>query len=207
MHILSILFFCMASSSDNFAIGLSYGAKAIRINFWSNLVVAFISCVGTFCAMLFGKGINRLIPANHSAVLGSALMIGFGLYMLAASLRKEKEEVKVDSSSNDTGTDYYYDLLEHPEIIDKDKSNNIDLKEAAALGLILCLNNIGLGIGASISGMNIYITSMLALIFSMIFVKLGWRIGRKMIYGRLSKYSEYVSALIIIVLGIYELFV
>ncbi len=203
MEIISILFFCIASSSDNFVIGLSYGGKGIKISFWSNFVVACISCVGTFLAMLFGKGLYLIIPENHTAILASILLVGFGIYMLIEALKKDKYERK----ENNPGSGNYYNYIEHPEILDKDNSKEIELKEAAVLGFILCLNNIGLGVGASIAGLNMYITAVLALIFSMIFVKLGCHLGHKVLNGRLSKYSEYVSALIIIALGIYELFI
>jgi putative Mn2+ efflux pump MntP len=39
------------------------------------------------------------------------------------------------------------------------------------------------------------------------FVKLGFYIGKQITSSRLSKYIEYLSALIIIVLGLYELLI
>ncbi|MDP4088263.1 MAG: sporulation membrane protein YtaF [Bacillota bacterium] len=207
MHLLSILFFCIASSSDNFVIGLSYGGKAIKVNFRSNFLVAAISCIGTFCAMLLGEGIYRLLPEKHTSIIASILLIGFGIYMLIGSLKKDEGEKGPSSDGSDLAAGNYYDILEHPEILDKDHSKDIDFREAVTLGFILCLNNVGLGVGASIAGLNIYITSFLALVFSMIFVRAGCYMGHKVLYGRLSKYSEYISAAIIMILGIYEFFV
>ncbi|SCN25282.1 putative sporulation protein YtaF [Clostridium sp. N3C] len=197
MHVLSILFFCAAASSDSFIIGLSYGSKGIRIRFCSNFLVASISSLGTFLAMLLGLGIYEGISYKYTTILGSIILILFGFYMLISSLKKK------DSKEN-LG---YQDYINHPEHFDKDRSKEIELKEAVILGAILSINNIGIGIGASTAGLNIIITSFLSLLFSMVFVKLGFYIGKKITSSRLSKYIEYISALIIIFLGLYQLLV
>ena len=202
MHILSILFFSISSSSDNFVIGLSYGAKKITINFINNLIVALISCMGTFIAMLFGKMLSSFFYQAHSNIIGSLILILFGLYMLFNSFRK-----KADENTDPTKHHSYNDVLSHPEIVDKDNSKTIELKESFILGLILCLNNVGLGVGASITGLNIYLTSLSSLIFSIVFIQLGCFIGGRVLSKKLSSYSESISALIILLLGIYELFI
>lgn len=200
MHFLSILFFCIASSSDNFVIGLSYGGKSIKISLASNMLVASISCIGTFLAMLLGRWLYNLISPQTANILGSALLILFGLYMLVNSIKEKANSSSVEIKG-------YNGYIQHPEIMDTDNSKEIEIKEALTLGFILCLNNIGLGIGASITGLNIYATSLLSFIFSVIFIKLGSYIGHKILSSRLEAYSEYISAGIIILLGIYELIV
>lgn len=196
MYVLSIFFFCVAASSDSFIIGLSYGSKGIRIRFCSNFLVASISSLGTFLAMLLGLGIHKGISYKYTAILGSALLILFGFYMLISSFKKRKEIKK------NLG---YQDYLNNPEHFDKDSSKEIELKEAIILGGILSINNIGIGIGASTAGLSIFPTSILSLIFSMVLVKLGFYIGKKITSSRLAKYIEYMSALIIILLGLYGL--
>ena len=198
MNVLSILFFCAAASSDSFIIGLSYGGKGIRIRFCSNFLVAIISSLGTFLAMLLGLGIHEGISHKYTSILGSLLLILFGLYTLISALWKKKEANQASG---------YQDFINRPEQFDKDSSKEIELKEAVILGFILSINNIGIGIGASAAGLNIFVTSLLSLIFSMGFVKLGFYIGKQITSSRLSKYIEYLSALIIIVLGLYELLI
>jgi putative sporulation protein YtaF len=164
MHVLSIFFFCAAASSDSFIIGLSYGSKGIRIKFYSNFLVASISSLGTFLAMLLGLGLHEGISYKYTTILGSLLLISFGFYMLIGSLRKRKER------KENLG---YQDYINHPEHFDKDMSKEIELKEAVILGGILSINNIGIGIGASVAGLNIFVTSLMSLIFSMFFVYFG----------------------------------
>lgn len=206
MHILSILFFALSSSSDNFIIGLSYGSKKIKINLMNNLLVAFISCTGTVAAMIFGKLICRFILPAYTNAFGSVILIIFGLIMLFNANKKKFDKDKSIKMNQPEGF-HYNEMIEHPEFVDKDDSKTIEFKEALILGSILCINNVGLGIGASVSGLNIYITSMSSFIFSILFIKLGYHFGGIVSSGKLADYSENISALIIILLGIYELFI
>ncbi|MDT8718667.1 sporulation membrane protein YtaF [Clostridium sp. 19966] len=194
MDLLSILLFSISVSSDNFIVGLSYGTKKIKINFISNTLVAFISCLGTFVSMLLGKYFNNFISPHIADILGSLMLMLFGIYMLIGAYK-----------SSHGASDIIETVYDHPEIIDTNNSNIIELKEAIILGFILCINNIGLGIGASFAGLNIFLTSAASFIFSMIFIKLGDYIGKSFISNKLSHISQYVSSLIIILLGLYEL--
>lgn len=209
MHILSILLFAISSSSDNLIVGLSYGVKNVKINFINNLVVSLVSGVGTFLSMLLAGLIFKVLPKINGNVIGSIILIIFGLYLLGNSLRNDSEDNKGLEKAEEDVWEFkrYEDTLKRPEIIDKNNSNTIEFKEAIILGIILCLNNIGLGIGASATGLNIYLTSISSLFFSLIFIPLGYYIGERVFFSKLSRYSEVVSACIIIVLGLYELFI
>lgn len=209
MNILSIFLFAISSSSDNLIVGLSYGSKKVRINFINNFMISFISGIGTFLAMLFGRMFLRLIPLKCSNIIGSGILILFAIYLLINWLRKDIDSKKSTEEINEDTSEFqrYENTLRNPEIIDTNGSKTIDFKEAIILGIVLCLNNIGLGIGASITGLNIFITSISSLIFSLVFIPIGYFIGEKVLSDKLSRYSEIISICIIIILGIYELFV
>ncbi|NOH14923.1 sporulation membrane protein YtaF [Clostridium cochlearium] len=198
MSFLSILIFAISSSCDSFIIGISYGINKIKINFSSNLLVALISGLGTFLSMLPGAKLINYISPTQANKFGSLLLILVGICLLINSLRK-KDKLKEESS--------YSTLLKNPEKMDFDSSKNIEIKEAIYLGVFLCLNNIGLGIMASIIGLNIYITSFLSFLFSLTFLKLGCFIGKKVsAYSFNNKIAEISSYVLIILLGIWELF-
>lgn len=209
MHILSIIIFALSSSSDSLIVGLSYGAKKIKINFINNFVVSFIAGMGTFLAMIFGKLIMELIPLMYTNIIGSSILILLGLYLLIISLKKDINNNNNSEELNEDISELYrYEAaLRSPEIIDINNSKTIEFKESIILGAVLSLNNIGFGIGASIIGLNVYIASIFSLVFSLIFIPLGYYIGEKIFSNSLSRYSEVISACIIIVLGIYELFI
>ncbi|RXI50311.1 sporulation membrane protein YtaF [Clostridium tetani] len=198
MSILSILIFAISSTCDSFIIGISYGINKIRINFLSNLLVALISGLGTFLSMLPGAKLINYISFKQANKFGSLLLIMVGICLIINSLRKKNK-------FNDERS--YSDLLKNPEKMDFDSSKNIELKEAIYLGIFLCLNNIGLGIMASIIGLNIYVTSFLSFLFSLIFLKLGCFIGKKAsAHSFNDKFAEISSYILIILLGIWELF-
>ena len=95
----------------------------------------------------------------------------------------------------------------NPEKADKDNSSNIDLKESLSLAFALSINNIGLGIGASITGLNIFLTSLFTFIFSLLMLLTGYFLGSYYLSKLFSKRATIVSGLIIIALGVYEIFI
>lgn len=204
MYILPIIFFAISSSSDNFIVGISYGINKIKINFVNNIFIALISGVGTLLSMTLGKLLLNIIPIEKANAIGGFVLILFGLYMFINSI---KDKYKNNNEIKSEDKNYYHNVLSNPEIIDVDGSKNIEAKESLCLGIVLCINNIGLGIAASITGLNIYLTSLSSFIFSMLFIQLGHYVGKRFLSKTLSTYSEIISACIIILLGIYETFI
>lgn len=208
MHILSILLFVISSSLDNFVVGLSYGIKKIKISFFNNLIIAFISGIGTLMSMFLGKVFSVYIPPKLSGYVGSILLILLGLYFLFDffRLKLSNENFKRKKSNNNKQKiDFCDEILKHPELADKDNSHNIEFRESIILGFVLSLNNMGLGIGASIIGLNIYVCSIFSMIFSLIFIQAGFYIGDSLFSELFSKYATLISSAVIISLGIYTL--
>lgn len=209
MHILPVLLFLISSSLDNFIVGLGYGIKKIRINLLNNILIALISGAGTFISMLCGKFFLRYIPLRFSSYIGSALLILLSLYFIFDFFRlkyREKHFKRKKSNNTIQKIDLYDEILMHPELIDKDNSSTIDSKEALILGVALSLNNIGLGIGVSIIGLNIYLLSTLSIFFSLFFIQAGFYIGDSIFSKLLEKYASLISGCIILFLGIYSIF-
>ena len=192
MHILSPLLFTISANTDNFVVGLSYGIKKIKIGLVSNLLIALISLVGTILSMSVGKIIFDFVPENASNLIGSIILILIGSWTIVKPLFK-----KIRSD----------DVLENPEKVDKDNSSSIDAKESVTLAFALTINNVGLGIGASITGLNIVITSSLTFIFSLSMIMIGYVLGSYCLSKVFSKKATIISGLIIIALGIYEMFI
>lgn len=209
MHILSALFFAISSSGDSFIVGLSYGIKKVRINLLNNILVATISGAGTLFSMLVGKFILDFIPLFYANIIGSSSLILFGVYMIFNAFKNNTNKEQAISSVSITSSSHlntYENFLKNPDLLDTNHSKNIEPNEALSLGLVLCINNIGIGLGASIAGLDIFLTSALSIIASMIFVPLGCAIGKRLTSDIMSSYSELFAAFLLILLGIYELF-
>lgn len=202
MSFLSILLFVIAASLDILVVSLAYGLKDIKINFSSTLVIASISALGTFISMILGKFLVDLIPVKLGDIIGGLVLLLLGFYSIY-SYFKEKKILTSHNSENDSSPTF---ILENPEVADKDKSGNIDFKESLALSLALALNNFGLGIGASISGLNITFTTISTFIISLIFISLGFYLSKTIKSKNISKNSNLIAGIIIIILSLFIIF-
>ena len=202
MSFLSILLFVVAASLDILVVSLAYGLKDIKINFSSTLVIASISALGTFISMILGKFLVDLIPVKLGDIIGGLVLLALGFYSIY-SYFKEKKILTSHNSENNSSPTF---ILENPEVVDKDKSGNIDFKESLALSLALALNNFGLGIGASISGLNIAFTTISTFIISLIFISLGFYLSKTIKSKNISKNSNLIAGIIIIILSLFIIF-
>lgn len=190
MNIISSLLYAISANADNLVVGLSYGINKIKINQLSNFIIALITVAGTFLSMSLSKVVLKLIPINLSNIIGGLILILIGARTIIRPLLKK--------SNPDS-------ILDHPEIADKDKSQDISAKEAVPLAVALSINNIGLGIGASITGLNIAITLLLTLIISLFMIRIGHFLGINYISKVIGKKTEIVSGLLIMILGVIEI--
>lgn len=202
MSFLSILLFVIAASLDILVVSLAYGLKDIKINFSSTLVIASISALGTFISMILGQFLVDLIPVKLGDIIGGLVLLLLGFYSIY-SYFKEKKILTSHNSENNSSPTF---ILENPEVADKDKSGNIDFKESLALSLALALNNFGLGIGASISGLNIAFTTISTFIISLIFISLGFYLSKTIKSKNISKNSNLIAGIIIIILSLFIIF-
>lgn len=194
MSVLSILLFALSSNMDNFIIGTSYGIKKIQINFAANLVIGVITCVGTVLSMLAGRGLLGFVPEAAAKLLGSTVLLIIGGACLAKYLYQKIKPPGGPSSAAD-GLEKY----------DKDKSKRIELRESLALGCALSINNIGLGVSASMAGLNIAAASAASLICSLLFIYAGNLFGNGCISKFFGKYAEPLASVIIILLGVFAM--
>lgn len=202
MHILASIVFAFIANIDNFTVGIAYGIKKIKIGIYSNLVIALITGIGTFFSMSIGLIISKNIGVFSSSIIGGIILVSIGIYFIWDSLPKNDIIIKDKSNGKN-----YFQLLESPEKADMDKSGHIDIKEAITLALALSLNNLGLGIGAIISGLNIFIITIFTFLFSIITIYIGYILGDSYLSKILGKYATMVSGILIIILGLYEIFI
>lgn len=201
MKLLSSLLFAFIANMDNFTVGAAYGTKKVRINLVGNLVIAFITALGTLLPMIIGRSIHSYMSLTLNKFIGSAILAGIGVYFIIDYI---KEKNKNSSDENKSDVLDYGDIMKDPIKADRDYSGNIDIREAMLLGTALAINNMGMGIGASISGLDIWRTSIFAFILSLIMFNLGYIMGNKIFSKVLGKYGSLISGILTILLGIYE---
>ncbi len=185
VQILYAMLYSFSANLDNIAIGLSYGIKNAKIPFNKNIVIAIFTCIITLISMFIGNYLSYFIPSNIANILGSGTLILIGISSIIKEVIESKKEKKVF----------------------EDKTpNTIDFKDIITIITVLSLNNIATGVAASISGVNIFAATLFTFIFSIIFISFGNFIGIKSINNKfIEKYSNIISAFLIILVGILEL--
>lgn len=201
-NILSSLLFSISSNLDSIVIGIAYGIKKIKMGLLSNILIGIITTFSTFISMYIGKIILNFISINLANLIGSSVIIIFGLYFLLESiinLYKNNKKIKSISLKNSDN------MLEYAQKTDKDSSKYIDIKESITVGFSLAFNNIGTGIVASVVGIKVLWVIIFTFIFSILFILLGIYIGNNFIGKVLGKFAPLLSGVLLIVLGIIEL--
>jgi len=231
LHILSIVLLALSTSLDSLAVGVVYGLRRIRLPLSSNLLIAFLTGLGTFAAMKAGAYIFTLMPPAWAAYISSGVMAGAGVWIIlqarsqpAANDVTAEEQPATQGGSNRTVPSLpekgesiplvtfeirvlglLIRILKEPVAVDKDSSGSIDFKEACVLGLALTLNNLAGGLGGGMAGLNPGLTALLALATSLLFFLIGLRIGKAYLSRWIGERSAVIAGLALIAISIYEL--
>ena len=199
MHLISSLLFAIYANIDSFIVGMSYGIKKSNIDLLKSTVISLVTLTGTVIAILMGTEISRFLPASSTQAIGCALLIGLGLYYIIKSFcgyiqkKIKKAEVKTN------------ELNSKAESETQAKVSLLTMKEGLFLGLALSINNFGMGIGASITGLRLIPTAIMSLIVSVVFLYAGNLIGKTKVPHISDQAADIISGLILVALGIYEL--
>ena len=183
--VVSALLFSLSSNLDNIVVGLAFGIKKIHLDAVSNLTVAVITTTGTVIAMLFGKWLSGYLPDRIGNELGAGIIILLGIYFVIQGIIKLLKE-KMDASVRD--------------------KSHIRYREIVTVALGLTFNNLGTGIAASITGVNIVLTAVCTFMISLIALWLGSRLGGRVVGPLLGDYAPAVSGVLLVILGLIEMF-
>lgn len=180
MHGLSALLFAVSGNMDNLVVGLSYGIRGIRLGWAAQLLVGIITSSGTAAAMALGKSLLLVLPERTAGSLGGGMILAIGLWGLLRGWLERGEE-------------------EHaPE-------KALSWKEAAVLGISLSINNVGLGVGASITGLPLGITVLCSFVLGWLLMFTGNRLGTSRLRGAVGRAAEPLANLLMVLLGIGEI--
>lgn len=198
---LSALLYSLSSNLDNLVIGIAYGVKKIKIGLISNLIIATVTSIGTLISMSVGKFISGFLPTSLTNMLGAVIIMLLGLYFLIQSTLK----LIPKSYSNSLALKNVDEIMDYAEKSDSDNSGTLNIKEAFVVSLGLMLNNLGTGLAASITGVNVSITVICTFILSIALLMLGKSIGHNVLGSVCGKYAPLISGVLLIILGIFEL--
>ena len=135
-----------------------------------------------------------LIPGEIATRTGSSILILFGLYYAGKWL---VSRWRCSSSDNSSLCREKKKFAEH---------RNLTLPQTLALGCALSMNNIGIGFSASITGLPFLPASISTFFCSFGLLTLGSRLGRSVLLQRVGEYADPISGLLLILLGLWQLY-
>ncbi len=212
LDLLAILMLSLSSNTDNIGVGVAYGVRGVDVPFTSNFLIAVVTGVGTIASMLLGQTISFTMHARLAGIVGGAIILGIGCWVLICSARSARnngrEKMVQPRLLRSTGSAVFRNLffvLDDPLSIDRDRSGHIEVKESWLLAIALSLNNVVNGVAAGIIGLNILLTTAAVMIFSMLTLRVGVAAGYH--YGRrsLGSFASVVSGLLLVAIGAYEI--
>ena len=223
LHILSIALISISSNTDSFAVAIAYGIKKIRITIPANLLIAVVSSLGTFLSISVGQMISGYLPRSTASILGSGVLISIGIFGMWQTIRQEHQRRRIEKynqQQNFSVSSYFYQTRSANLQADKIDKNYIDLpttdieniwgdmkmKDSIPLAFSLTINNIGGGIGAGISGLNVTLTTGLTFVLAILSLICGSALGEKFTKKMTDFWAGFSSASLIILIGIYEYF-
>ncbi len=212
LHLLTILLLSFSSNLDNVGVGISYGIRKVNIPFTSNLLIALVTSAGTLLSVLLGQSIYLFISAEMTGLLGGGIIIAAGLWVLfqekimhRGQEPPEEKQLVAETGLPRFGFRQIVSILDNPIIADWDFSGHIDLKEAIALSLGLTINNIPNGVGAGMLGCGALLMTGSVFLFSILTIWIGIS-GGLLGFKWLGKLTGVISGLILIGVGLYEIF-
>jgi putative sporulation protein YtaF len=213
MSILTAFLIALSCNLDNVGVGISYGARGIRLPFHTNLYIALLTAAGTCLAMVLGEKTFLLMSPEIGAILGGAILVVMGAWVIVQETflrgRQSPEPPPADPGKDPTRKSHWQRLLatlDNPALADLDHSGHIDLKEGTLLGLALLLNNLPNGVAAAMIKLPVFLTTLAVGVLSLLTFWLGLGIGRHIEARWNGKWVWMTSGLILMGLGLIEIF-
>ncbi len=188
MQMIPSLLFGISASLDALLIGISYGIRGIRIYLWQNLLISGITLLGTCLSVGLGNWLSPRLPDQISRYAGSMILMLFGVWYcvkwVAKMLAHSRKIAQAAAASAP--------CLSFPALL--------------VLGVGLSLNNMGIGLSASIAGLTLVPAAIATLACSLLFLLTGNRLGRCRLLQFLGNAADPISGILLILLAFLQIF-
>lgn len=191
---LNSILLSVSSSIDSLGIGVTYGIKNTKISFFGKIILFVISLITTYFSIFLGNFIQNIFPDFLTKLIGSFILMSMGIYICFEALKKQ---------------DVNCNVFNNPISSDFDNSQVIDSREALFLAVALSLDSLCIGIGGSISNINLAFFPLLVSIFQLFFLSFGTFLGVRInkFYMLPQNIWSLISGILLIFIGIFKLFI
>ncbi len=206
--ILESVIFATALSTDSFIASLAYGSNKIKIPFLSVLVIAFI-CTGILgISLLLGTFIKAYIPGEILKLISFIILLLLGITKLMDNIVKmiidKYTTINREFKFSIFSINLILNIYANPKEVDLDKSKSISPKEAFSLALALSLDSLAAGVGAALGSVNVLAVIVSSLILSIVSIKSGELIGKK-ISDKAPTQISWLGGVLLITLAFFRL--
>jgi len=185
MQLIPSLLFGISVSLDALVVGIGYGIRRVKIRPWQNLLISLISLIGTCLSVGIGRVLFHHSSSFPGVVLGSGILILYGIYYISKYLFYPHASPSEDSHKVTA-------------------ANYLSNAEVFSLSVALAANNIGIGLSASIAGLPFCLAAFMTFLFSVLFLFLGNRLGSCRLFYLAAKRADLIAGCLLIGLGLWE---
>lgn len=221
--LLFLIALAIAANLDNLGVGIAYGLRRRYISVRSNALIALLTVVLTSISMKFGLWIAQRISVQTADSLGALILIGIGIwvffeteirsvwefiyrwlwkYLIQVLARLFPLCIRIWFDRQHHGAD----LLPRQSVSNLQQPRFMSLKETLILGLSLSLNAMAGGFGASLSGYPPLFVSVAIGGVSYITIDVGQKVSKTYMSKWLGPIAQKLAGLLLILIGVYELF-
>ncbi|WP_251391019.1 manganese efflux pump [Mediterraneibacter agrestimuris] len=197
MYLLSALLFALSANIDSFIIGISCGIRKSKISIPQILLISLITLCGTVAALAAGGELLCLFPLPYAEYTGKFILIIFGLYYAAKftfmnifhPIPQYDEAAVSCCLSSETDPPF--------------SCRTLSWKSACIFGFSLSVNNLGIGLGASISGLHLIPSALISFTACIFFLLIGNHAGRCISFQKSERYADLCCGMFLILLGFF----
>lgn len=197
MQLVPSLLFGVSASLDALLVGVSYGMRGVRIRLWQNFFISLVTLLGTCLSISLGSILVPLVPPLISSCAGSLILLILGIYyivkwLLAFSQQQEPDKLSEQKCSA-------LKTAESPCF-------GLSIVEILFLSLSLSVNNLGIGLSASLTGLTLVPAAIATCLCSVLFLLGGNQLGQSRLLRLIGDLADPISGLLLIGLSLIQLF-
>ena len=193
MQLLSSILFGVSASLDGLLVGISFGLRKVKIRIRQNLIISSVTLLGTCLSAMLGSRILPLLPGFLSCCIGSLILMLLGIYYITkwilnvlqnSCIRKNSGELTKASNQRLPG---------------------LSVREIFLLSMTLSLNNMGIGLSASMAGLHLLPAAISTFICAVLLLFIGNRMGQSRLLRLFGNAADPISGFLLIGLGFLQL--
>lgn len=182
---MQIVLLVIALSVDVFVASMACGAEHIIIEKKTALCISGICSGVLFLSLVAGNLLQGILRQEYARwfcfwgllIVGVFKLAEYGIKSYARRHSFFCKRIKITISQ----IQFIFSIYNDPTVADKDHSASMSVTEGIFFALAMSMDGFFGGLGASFLGINIWLTSVLNLLFSFVAVNVGSRLGERLV--------------------------